>query len=173
LEEVLTAIKGCRGLKSVIASRLSCHRHSVTNYLKRYPRAMEAYQDEVESMGDVAEEIILNAITQDDVDFPLKLDTAKWYCMKKLSHRGYGTPREQTFDPRAPVLMRVVYETTEVTNHYTVSPSSSISGKLGTNGTGTSALPPPPKVVEAAVVVPMMPENEDEDDDEDVDGDLT
>lgn len=87
LADILAAIRGSAGIKATIMRKLGCSRNTVDNYLKRYATAQQAYDDEVESIGDAAESVIISAIKNKDVD------TAKWYATKKLRHRGYG---EQT-----------------------------------------------------------------------------
>lgn len=89
LEQVLAAIKGSAGIKATIQRRLGCNsRNTVDNYLKRYATAQAAYDEEVESIGDAAESVIISAIKNKDVD------TAKWYAVKKLRNRGYGDKSE-------------------------------------------------------------------------------
>lgn len=89
LEQILEAIKGSRGIKATIMRRLGCSRNTVDNYLKRYATAQAAYDDEVESVGDIAEAIII-----DDMVTHRNVETAKWYAKAKLKHRGYADKQE-------------------------------------------------------------------------------
>lgn len=84
LDQFIEAIKGSRGIKETIRSRLGCSRNTVDNYLKRYVTAQQAYNDEVEVVGDVAESLIIS-----DMIANRSVETAKWYAIKKLGHRGY------------------------------------------------------------------------------------
>lgn len=89
LTQVLDAIKGSAGIKATIQRRLGCKsRNTVDNYLERYATAKAAYEEEIESIGDAAESVIIGAIKNKDVD------TAKWYAVKKLRSRGYGDKSE-------------------------------------------------------------------------------
>jgi hypothetical protein len=96
LPEILEAINGSNGIKVAIARKLGVHRNSVNNYLKRYASAQQAYDDEVEKIGDLAESVIFGAIEAGDVD------TAQWYCRVKLKARGYGEQVRGT--PEAPIV---------------------------------------------------------------------
>jgi len=53
------------------------------NYLAHYAGAAIAYNNEVDGIGDMVEQVILEAIIAKDVE------TAKWYAKNKLKHRGY------------------------------------------------------------------------------------
>lgn len=101
LAQVLDAIKGSAGIKATIMRRLGCSRNTVDNYLKRYATAQQAYDDEVESIGDAAESVIIGAIKNKDVD------TAKWYATKKLRHRGYGDKSELDITSVGETLIRM------------------------------------------------------------------
>lgn len=85
LAQVLDAIKGSAGIKATIMRRLGCQsRNTVDNYLKRYATAQQAYEEELASVGDAAESVVVRAISNNDVE------TAKWYLVKKHRDRGYG-----------------------------------------------------------------------------------
>ena len=88
LEELLVAIEGSHGIKTTIAARLGMHRYTVDKYLQRYSSALAAYEDECDRVGDVAESIIFQSLLNGD------LETAKWYAVKKLKHRGYTERHE-------------------------------------------------------------------------------
>lgn len=102
-EKVIEAIQGSSGIKIVIARRLGLHRNSVENYLKRYASAREAYDNEVETVGDVAESVIITAIKNSDVD------TAKWYAKVKLKSRGYVERPEISGENGNEIVLRVIY----------------------------------------------------------------
>ena len=88
--KVIKAIEGSGGIKQLIADRLKVHRNTVDNYLERYPTAQQAYDNEVEKVGDKAESIIQTALRNND------LQIAKWYAMNKLKDRGYAERKEFT-----------------------------------------------------------------------------
>ena len=83
IEEVLAAIQGSFGIKHRIAQKLNVHRNTVDLYLKRWEGAREAYHNEVNTVGDMAESVIIRSIQKEEVE------TAKWYARMKLKDRGY------------------------------------------------------------------------------------
>lgn len=85
LEQFIAAIRGSAGIKATIQRRLGCNsRNTVDNYLKRYATAQQAYDDELASIGDAAESVVIGAIKNKDVA------AAQWYLVKKHRDRGYG-----------------------------------------------------------------------------------
>jgi type IV secretory pathway TraG/TraD family ATPase VirD4 len=85
LEQFISAIRGSAGIKATIQRRLGCQsRNTVDNYLKRYATAQAAYDDELASIGDAAESVVIADIRNKNVE------TAKWYLTKKHRDRGYG-----------------------------------------------------------------------------------
>ena len=91
-EQVLEAIRGSGGIKQTIAESLSVHRHTVDNYLERWAYVRQAYKDECDKVGDIAESVIIKAMRNNDVN------TARWYAKHKLKERGYV--ERQEFDLR-------------------------------------------------------------------------
>jgi hypothetical protein len=55
LNQVLAAVSGSRGVKSVIAQRLGVTRQTVTNYENRWAKVREAIHEERETLLDFAE----------------------------------------------------------------------------------------------------------------------
>lgn len=101
--QIIAAIKGSGGIKQTIADRLGVHRNTIDRYLARFPAAMQAYQDEVESQGDYAETVLIWQLHEQELTGekdkngnPLKRPTERavemaWkYATKKLRSRGYG-----------------------------------------------------------------------------------
>ena len=62
LDDVLVAIKGSGGIKTVIAARLQVSRQTVDSYLHRWKTAEDAYDTEMEVNLDVAESVIVGNI---------------------------------------------------------------------------------------------------------------
>jgi transposase len=54
-EQVIEAIRGTGGIKTTIAKRLKVSRWTVDNYLDRWVTVREAYEEECESVTDMAE----------------------------------------------------------------------------------------------------------------------
>lgn len=101
LDQLLAAIKGSSGIKETIRRRLDCSRSTIDNYLRRYATAQQAYDDEIEIIGDLAESVIIKAIRNEDVD------TAKWYAKAKLKARGYSDKSES--EHSGEFVLRVKY----------------------------------------------------------------
>lgn len=64
---VAAAIKGSRGVKSVIAARLGCARNTVYNYLDRWPDLQTLLDDESEALVDTAEVMLASAVASGDI----------------------------------------------------------------------------------------------------------
>lgn len=62
LEEVLEAINGSDGIKTVIAKRLNVTRQTLDNYLSRWKTAQDAYEHETSSVSDVARSVVVGNI---------------------------------------------------------------------------------------------------------------
>jgi hypothetical protein len=54
-ETMIEALRKARGLKSVAARILSCHRNTIQEYCDRFPRVAAVVQEERESMIDIGE----------------------------------------------------------------------------------------------------------------------
>ena len=89
LADILAAIRGSAGIKATIMRKLGCSRNTVDNYLRRYATAQQAYEDELEALGDAAESLVVSDIVSNR-----NVDTAKWYLTKKHRARGYGDKTE-------------------------------------------------------------------------------
>ena len=103
-DRLIVAIKGTGGIKHAIAVSLGVHRNSIDNYLRRYPTARIAYEDEVQNIGDMAENVIFQNIKAGDVD------SAKWYARMKLKDRGYVERQEVTGADGGDIVIKVVYD---------------------------------------------------------------
>jgi hypothetical protein len=104
LEQVLTAIRGSSGIKTVIAQTLNVSRPTVDKYLLKFAQAQKEYEAEVNRMGDVVESVIITAINRGD------LETAKWYASKKLKDRGYVDRQEIAEVDPLHAVRKVVFE---------------------------------------------------------------
>jgi len=89
-ETVIKALKKARGVKAVAAQILGCDRHTVDNYIKRHPTVAKAYQEQRETLIDVAEGKLIT-----------KIDGDKWPAIKFVlttlgKERGYTERYEIT-----------------------------------------------------------------------------
>jgi len=81
--QILEAIKGTRGVRSAIAQKLGCHRHTVENYITRLPSVRQAIEDERESFMDLAEVKMMTKVA--DGSWP----AVKFVLMTLGRNRGY------------------------------------------------------------------------------------
>lgn len=86
-EEVIEVIPGSAGVKTTIARRLGVSRHTVDSYLDRWSTVQQAYEDEVESVGDMAESKLYEAMKEGD------LSSVRWYLAR--IRRGKYTTRQE------------------------------------------------------------------------------
>lgn len=100
--QVIEAIEQSRGIKSAIAQRLGCHRHTVDNYIARYPTVARAYWEERERIVDTAEVKLLEKL-KDGVDWAIK------YVLSTLGKdRGYVERQEVAGEGGGPLTIKVV-----------------------------------------------------------------
>ena len=77
------AIEGSNGLYTTIASRLGCEWHTAKTHVEKYPETLEAYNNETESILDLAETKLHENINDND-------NTAIIFYLKtKGKKRGY------------------------------------------------------------------------------------
>ena len=88
-DQVIAAIKGSGGIKATIANRLGVSRWTVDNYLARWKKVNDAYEEERESITDLAETKLIKEIN--DGNFP----AIKFYLSTKGRDRGYVERQEQ------------------------------------------------------------------------------
>lgn len=93
-QQLLDAINGSYGIISTIAKRLNVNWNTARTYIKQDKDAMQAYNNERNSMLDKAESCIINALKQNDIA------TAKWFLQLKGKDRGYNGTDADTLDDR-------------------------------------------------------------------------
>ena len=106
-EEVIEAIKGTNGIKATIAQRLGVHRHTVTNYLKRWATVREAYDNECQVTDDWAESIIVRNMKlalkeQEETKKPVDSSDSKWRLERRRRDK-FATRQEVTGAEGGPV----------------------------------------------------------------------
>lgn len=116
-DQMIATIKGSGGIKAHIAQKLGVNRLSVDRYLKRWPSVREAYDAEVQSLGDVAESVVvmnikLAATHQREFQTQQDASDARWYLARKCRDRGYADRTELTGaegEPLIPINSAVVH----------------------------------------------------------------
>jgi len=89
-KQFLDAIPKSAGIISTIAKRIGCDWHTAKKYIVNYPTIQQAYQDECETVTDLAEAKLIEAIQGSD------LSAIKYYLSTKGKHRGYVERQEVT-----------------------------------------------------------------------------
>lgn len=98
--KLIKAIKNSNGIITIIADRLGVCRQTVSKALKNDPIAQEYYEDECDTVLDIAEVVIIDAIKNQDVN------TAKWYLSTKGGKRGYNPRMELKASENEPIILK-------------------------------------------------------------------
>ena len=111
-EEVVEAIKGTGGIKTLIAQRLGVTRFTFDSYLKRWSTVQDAYSQEREAFIDVAESVVQRNVRlafqkQQDGEMTDTSD-AKWVLSRLGKDRGYSERQEITGPDGEAVPIRVI-----------------------------------------------------------------
>ena len=85
---VLQAIKGSAGILSTVARKLECDWHTAEFYKNKWESTKKAYQDERETLLDMAESAIATGIRDGD------LGSARWMLATLGKNRGYTEKTE-------------------------------------------------------------------------------
>lgn len=99
-KKLLTAIKGTGGIVSAIAQRLGVDWHTARNAIDRFPAARQAWDDERETLLDLAETKIIDSIRNGDTN------DAKWVLSRLGRERGYG----EKIEADGAITLRVIRE---------------------------------------------------------------
>jgi len=87
-QQVIQAIQDTGGIKDKIARNLGCHRHTVDNYIERYPTVARAYKAEREKVLDLAESRLFKKL--EDGFWP----AIRYYLSTLGKDRGYVQRQE-------------------------------------------------------------------------------
>ena len=83
-KEVIEALRSSGGIISTVARKLGCSRTTIYNYIQRYAKVREAYEEITETWLDIAEMKLLQKILEGD------LRAITFYLRNKGASRGYG-----------------------------------------------------------------------------------
>lgn len=83
-KKILKAIAGSGGVVKLIAQRLNVDWHTAKKNIMKDEVTKSAYEDECDTVADLAETVILEALNAHDVR------TAQWYLERKGAKRGYN-----------------------------------------------------------------------------------
>lgn len=97
-QDFIKAIPGSGGIISTIARRVGCEWHTAKTWIDKSPRVRQVYDDEIESIIDLAESILIKSIKDGDSQ------DAKWFLARKGKTRGYVERQEITGKDGRPVI---------------------------------------------------------------------
>jgi len=98
--EFIENIPGTGGVISTIAKRVGCDWHTAKKYIEAHPTIKQAYEDECETVKDLAESVLIRNIQlahkqQQDRQDTVDTSDVKWYLSRKGKDRGYTERSEQ------------------------------------------------------------------------------
>jgi len=82
--QILKALKGSGGIKSTVAKRLGCTWDTANNAINSTDVTKRAFQDERETILDMAETTLLKSVQEGDVQ------SSKWMLSTLGKNRGYN-----------------------------------------------------------------------------------
>lgn len=92
-EDFITAIRGSGGIITTICRRMGCSYNTAAKYISKHPKVREAYEQECESILDMAEGVLIkniqNAAKLADTEAIVDTSDVKWYLSRKGKQRGY------------------------------------------------------------------------------------
>ena len=101
--DVLKAIKGSGSIVSTVAKRLDCTWDTAKTYINAWPETQQAFRDEEETVLDMAESKLYEAIQNDDIQ------AAKWLLSTKGKRRGFSERHEITGADAEPIRIEVIH----------------------------------------------------------------
>lgn len=96
----IDAIPGSAGIITTIAKRVGCDWHTAKKYIYGHSTVLEAYEDECQGMGDLAEVELYKLIKSGD------LGAIKFYLATKMKARGYVERTEVTGKDGGPLELQ-------------------------------------------------------------------
>ena len=97
--KLMKAIKNSNGIITIIADRLGVCRQTVHKYMNEDAEAKALYESECETVLDIAEVVVIDAIKNQDIQ------TAKWYLGTKGGKRGYNPAIELKGNSSEPITL--------------------------------------------------------------------
>ena len=98
-QQFIEAIPGTGGIITAIARKVGCAWHTAKKYIDNYATIQRAYQDECESILDLAEAKVISAIKDGDSQM------IRYYLSTKGKRRGYSERHEITGAEGGPLEM--------------------------------------------------------------------
>ena len=101
-KQFIAAIPGTGGIITLIAKRVGCTWDTAKKYIEMHPTVRQAYQDECESILDLAEAKTIEAIKSSDMQM------IRYYLSTKGKHRGYSERYEHTGAEGGALVINIV-----------------------------------------------------------------
>ena len=121
-QQFLEAIPGTGGIVTAIARKVGCDWSTAKKYIERFATVQRAYQDECESILDLAEAKVISAIKDGDSQM------IRYYLSTKGKNRGYSDRHEITGKGGNELVIRYVNDWRD---HLTEAPSGPEDGAEG------------------------------------------
>jgi hypothetical protein len=96
-QQFIDAIPGTGGIITAIARKVGCAWHTAKKYIDTYATVQAAYQDECESVLDLAEAKVISAMKNDDGQM------IRYYLSTKGKRRGYSERHETSGPDGGPI----------------------------------------------------------------------
>jgi len=109
-KEVIDALRSSGGIISLAARKLGCSRTTIYNYIQRYSKIREAYEEIIETWLDIAEMKLLQKILEGD------LRAIIFYLRTKGASRGYGPTGGKKVIPPQPTVVLEIPEWMRITH---------------------------------------------------------
>lgn len=101
-KEFIDAIPGTGGIITAIARRVGCSWDTAKKYIFEYPTIKQAYDNECESVTDMAESVLITNIKNGDSA------DAKWWLTRKGKGRGFVERSEVSGPDGEPIPIAIV-----------------------------------------------------------------
>ena len=105
--QFIAAIPGSGGIISSICQTVGCSWGTAKRYIDQHPNVTKAYRDELETILDKAESMLIKAIEDGD------LESVKWYLARKGKHRGYAERQEISGPDGNPIQLIEIVKSSE------------------------------------------------------------
>jgi len=96
-EQFIKAIPGTGGIITMIAKKVGCARNTAASYIAKHPTVKQAYDNECETVLDMAESKTITKMNNDD------WEVIKYYLSTKGKNRGYTQRTEHTGEDGEPI----------------------------------------------------------------------
>ena len=101
-EQFKKAIPGSGGIYATIAKRVGCSWHTAQAYIRDTPALAQMYEDEANTVDDLAESVVIKAMQRGDIN------AAKWWLERRRRAK-FATRHELGGPDGGPVLIQMTW----------------------------------------------------------------